>query len=171
MEYNKNKAKGYTLPYDTPYQQHMKKVKDITSAVSHALSAQILLLPRYSMVKTEGAMLHSMVCYVIYYAAEIQRGVWEEQSPDQHGPWGSWDPCCQGGLQEHHQCKCLKLPNQENMFFFSLWKSDTLDIMLFFPGSSLTTRRNTRPPRTSGSGHRTDQTSSTLPRIPCNRVM
>lgn len=34
MEYNKTKAKGYTLPYDTPYQQHMKKVKDITSSVS-----------------------------------------------------------------------------------------------------------------------------------------
>lgn len=35
MEYNKTKAKGYTLPYDTPYQQHMKKVKDITSNVSY----------------------------------------------------------------------------------------------------------------------------------------
>lgn len=34
MEYNKNKAKGYTLPYDTPYQQHMKRVKEITSNVS-----------------------------------------------------------------------------------------------------------------------------------------
>lgn len=34
MEYNKTKAKAYTLPYDTPYQQHMKKVKDITSTVS-----------------------------------------------------------------------------------------------------------------------------------------
>ncbi|MEQ2185023.1 hypothetical protein GOODEAATRI_013928, partial [Goodea atripinnis] len=31
MEYNKTKAKGYTLPYDTPHQQHMKKVKEITS--------------------------------------------------------------------------------------------------------------------------------------------
>lgn len=37
MEYNKNKAKGYTLPYDTPYQQHMKRVKDITSNVSPTL--------------------------------------------------------------------------------------------------------------------------------------
>lgn len=34
MEYNKNKAKGYTIPYDTPYQQHIKKVKEITSNVS-----------------------------------------------------------------------------------------------------------------------------------------
>lgn len=34
MEYNKTKAKGYTLPFDTPHQQHMKKVKDITSNVS-----------------------------------------------------------------------------------------------------------------------------------------
>lgn len=37
MEYNKNKAKGYTLPYDTPYQQHMKRVKEITSNVSPTL--------------------------------------------------------------------------------------------------------------------------------------
>lgn len=34
MEYNKTKAKAYTLPYDTPHQQHMKKVKEITSNVS-----------------------------------------------------------------------------------------------------------------------------------------
>lgn len=33
MEHNKTKAKAYTLPYDTPHQQHMKKVKDITSNV------------------------------------------------------------------------------------------------------------------------------------------
>lgn len=33
MEYNKTKAKAYTLPYDTPHQQHMKKVKEITSNV------------------------------------------------------------------------------------------------------------------------------------------
>lgn len=37
MEYNKNKAKGYTLPYDTPHQQHMKRVKEITSNVSPTL--------------------------------------------------------------------------------------------------------------------------------------
>lgn len=37
MEYNKNKAKGYTLPFDTPYQQHMKRVKEITSNVSPTL--------------------------------------------------------------------------------------------------------------------------------------
>jgi len=36
MEHNKTKAKGYTLPYDTPHQQHMKRVKDITSNVGPA---------------------------------------------------------------------------------------------------------------------------------------
>lgn len=41
MEYNKTKAKAYTLPYDTPYQQHMKKVKDITSTVSRTLPLQM----------------------------------------------------------------------------------------------------------------------------------
>lgn len=43
MEYNKTKAKGYTLPYDTPYQQHMKKVKDITSNVSTSQTVCMLL--------------------------------------------------------------------------------------------------------------------------------
>uniref|UniRef100_A0A8C7LQP9 Nebulin n=1 Tax=Oncorhynchus mykiss TaxID=8022 RepID=A0A8C7LQP9_ONCMY len=33
MEYNKNKAKGYTLGHDTPHSTHMKKVKEITSVV------------------------------------------------------------------------------------------------------------------------------------------
>ena len=33
MEYNKNKAKGYSLPYDTPHQNHMKKVQALTSNV------------------------------------------------------------------------------------------------------------------------------------------
>lgn len=36
MEHNKTKAKGYTLPYDTPHTQHMKRVKDITSSVGPA---------------------------------------------------------------------------------------------------------------------------------------
>ncbi|XP_058468776.1 nebulin isoform X5 [Solea solea] len=35
MEYNKTKAKGYTLPYDTPHQQLMKKVKDMTSIMKY----------------------------------------------------------------------------------------------------------------------------------------
>ncbi|XP_072301321.1 nebulin isoform X6 [Eucyclogobius newberryi] len=35
MEYNKTKAKGYTLPFDTPHQNHMKKVKEITSALKY----------------------------------------------------------------------------------------------------------------------------------------
>lgn len=33
MEYNKTKARGYTLGHDTPLNQHMKKVKEITSNV------------------------------------------------------------------------------------------------------------------------------------------
>lgn len=42
MEYNKTKAKGYTLPYDTPHQQHMKKVKEITSNVGPLLTTHSL---------------------------------------------------------------------------------------------------------------------------------
>lgn len=37
MDYNKNKAKGYTLGHDTPLNLHMKKVKEITSNVSLAI--------------------------------------------------------------------------------------------------------------------------------------
>ncbi|XP_026150375.1 nebulin isoform X4 [Mastacembelus armatus] len=35
MEYNKTKAKAYTLPYDTPFQKHMKKVKDFPSSMKY----------------------------------------------------------------------------------------------------------------------------------------
>uniref|UniRef100_A0AAZ3PV70 Nebulin n=1 Tax=Oncorhynchus tshawytscha TaxID=74940 RepID=A0AAZ3PV70_ONCTS len=35
MEYNKNKAKGYTLGHDTPHSTHMKKVKEITSVLKY----------------------------------------------------------------------------------------------------------------------------------------
>lgn len=45
MEYNKNKARGYTLPHDTPLNHHMKRVKEITSSVSRPLL--ILLHPTH----------------------------------------------------------------------------------------------------------------------------
>ncbi|KPP78997.1 nebulin-like, partial [Scleropages formosus] len=35
MEYNKNKAKGYTLGHDTPVAQHMRRVKDIISTLKY----------------------------------------------------------------------------------------------------------------------------------------
>ncbi|XP_048095567.1 nebulin isoform X16 [Alosa alosa] len=35
MEYNKNKARGYTLPHDTPLNHHMKRVKEITSDLKY----------------------------------------------------------------------------------------------------------------------------------------
>uniref|UniRef100_A0A8C7Z4Q9 Nebulin n=1 Tax=Oryzias sinensis TaxID=183150 RepID=A0A8C7Z4Q9_9TELE len=34
-EYNMTKAKGYSLPFDTPHQQHMKRVKEITSDLKY----------------------------------------------------------------------------------------------------------------------------------------
>ena len=46
MEYNKTKAKGYTLPYDTPHGQHMKRVKDITSNVSPTQTPCTLIFDR-----------------------------------------------------------------------------------------------------------------------------
>lgn len=41
MEYNKNKAKGYTLGHDTPLNLHMKKVKELISNVS--LASEVLV--------------------------------------------------------------------------------------------------------------------------------
>merc|ERR1719167_2107821 len=35
MDYHKNKAKGYTLPYDTPNTTHMRRVKEITSNLKY----------------------------------------------------------------------------------------------------------------------------------------
>lgn len=58
MEYNKNKAKGYTLPYDTPYQQHMKRVKEITSNVSPTL-----LFSVKAQEEKQNALLHHFLNY------------------------------------------------------------------------------------------------------------
>lgn len=38
------------------------------------------------------------LCAFLCLTAEVQRGLREEQSSDQHGPRGSFDPCRQGGL-------------------------------------------------------------------------
>lgn len=65
-----------------------------------SIPAVLLQMHGESKSKIQVFMLSSLL--VIHLAAEIQRGVREEQGPDQHRPWGSWYPCCQGGLQEHH---------------------------------------------------------------------
>lgn len=134
MEYNKTKAKGYTLPYDTPHQQHMKKVKDITSNVSPAQTA--CTFKTFFKRGTGSQNMKSIFAFggvfFIHLAAEVQRSVWEEQGPDQHGPWGSWDPCCQGGLQEHHQCKCLWWRYREISLSVQCWPKINLTYPLFF---------------------------------------
>lgn len=62
-----------------------------------------------------------------------------------------------GGIREYH-------------FLFITDQSWTWHTQIFSV-FSLTTRRNMKPPRTSGSGQQTDPTLSMLPRTPCNRVM
>lgn len=136
MEYNKTKAKGYTLPYDTPHQQHMKKVKDITSNVSPAQTARTFktFFKRGTGNQNMKSIFAFGGVFFIHLAAEVQRSVWEEQGPDQHGPWGSWDPCCQGGLQEHHQCKCLWWRYREISLSVQCWPKINLTypLLLFF---------------------------------------
>lgn len=69
MEYNKNKAKGYTLPYDTPYQQHMKKVKEITSSVSPVF----FFSTRCQKFFEKSTNISSFI--LIHLIAEVQRSV------------------------------------------------------------------------------------------------
>lgn len=101
-------------------------------------------------------------------AAEVQGGVREEQSPDQHGPRGSWDPRCQGGLQEHQQRKQLQHDQGLSGELNDQIQNTAANT---FSNFSSTTRRSTRRPRTSGSGRPADQTLSTPPKTPCSRAM
>lgn len=71
MEYNKTKARGYTLGHDTPSSQHMKRVKEITSNVG---------LPFFSFAKRN--QIQDFLCPYIFYfkllfffTAEIQGSV------------------------------------------------------------------------------------------------
>lgn len=70
MEYNKTKAKAYTLPYDTPHQQHMKKVKEITSNVS----------PTQSDTEAQEVKIwHSSLCLVFLFILQLKyREVYEK---------------------------------------------------------------------------------------------
>lgn len=75
MEYNKTKAKGYTLPYDTPHQQLMKKVKDMTSNVSRT-QATFSPFSSYSGVLCVCVLtLYVCLCVLLHHAVEVQRSV------------------------------------------------------------------------------------------------
>uniref|UniRef100_A0A3B3ZNY5 SH3 domain-containing protein n=1 Tax=Periophthalmus magnuspinnatus TaxID=409849 RepID=A0A3B3ZNY5_9GOBI len=89
MEYNRTKAKGYTLPYDTPYQNHMKKVKDITSTLKYKevyerSKAQINMDPEAHSIRAakEAYKNISNLDYKKKYEATKNKWIWTADRPD-----------------------------------------------------------------------------------------
>ncbi|XP_051261110.1 nebulin isoform X48 [Dicentrarchus labrax] len=89
MEYNKTKAKGYTLPYDTPHQQHMKKVKDITSNLKYRevyekSKAQINMDPEAHEIRAAKEAYKNItnLDYKKKYEATKNKWIWTADRPD-----------------------------------------------------------------------------------------
>ncbi|KAM3862258.1 nebulin [Diretmus argenteus] len=89
MEYNKGKAKGYTLPYDTPYQQHMKKVKELTSNLKYKEvyekgKAHINMDPEAHSIRAakEAYKNISNLDYKKKYEATKYKWIWTVDRPD-----------------------------------------------------------------------------------------
>ncbi|XP_062257985.1 nebulin isoform X12 [Platichthys flesus] len=89
MEYNKTKAKGYTLPFDTPHQTHMKKVKEITSNLKYKevyerSKAQINIAPDAHEIRAarEAYKNCSNLDYKKKYEATKNQWIWTTDRPD-----------------------------------------------------------------------------------------
>ncbi|KAJ3592429.1 hypothetical protein NHX12_007556, partial [Muraenolepis orangiensis] len=88
-EYNKNKATGYTLPFDTPHQLHMKKVKEITSNLKYRevyekAKAQINMDPEAFEIRAakEAYKNTSNLDYKKKYEATKSKWIWTADRPD-----------------------------------------------------------------------------------------
>ncbi|TSM68907.1 Nebulin [Bagarius yarrelli] len=89
MEYNKNKAKGYTLGHDTPLNLHMKKVKEITSNLKYKEvyeknKAQINIAPDAFDIRAakEAYKNISNLDYKKKYEATKNKWIWTVDRPD-----------------------------------------------------------------------------------------
>ncbi|XP_068592932.1 nebulin [Cebidichthys violaceus] len=89
MEYNKTKAKGYTLPFDTPHQQHMKRVKDITSNLKYRevyekSKAQINIDPEAHSIRAAKEAYKNItnLTYKKKYEATKNKWIWTVDRPD-----------------------------------------------------------------------------------------
>ncbi|TKS67790.1 Nebulin [Collichthys lucidus] len=89
MEYNKTKAKAYTLPYDTPHQQHMKKVKEITSNLKYREvyekgKAQINMDPEAHEIRAAKEAYRNItnLDYKKKYEATKAKYIWTSDRPD-----------------------------------------------------------------------------------------
>ncbi|XP_077436854.1 nebulin isoform X1 [Vanacampus margaritifer] len=89
MEYNKNKARGYTLPYDTPHQNLMKKVKDFTSNMKYKElyernKAQINIDPEAHSIRAAKEAYRNItnLDYKKKYEATKFKWMWTPERPD-----------------------------------------------------------------------------------------
>ncbi|XP_046701861.1 nebulin isoform X1 [Silurus meridionalis] len=89
MEYNKNKAKGYTLGHDTPLNLHMKKVKEMTSNIKYKEiyeknKAQINMAPDSFDIRAakEAYQNISNLDYKKKYEATKNKWIWTVDRPD-----------------------------------------------------------------------------------------
>nr|XP_017213285.1 nebulin isoform X20 [Danio rerio] len=89
MEYNKTKARGYTLGHDTPMSQHMKKVKEITSNLKYKEvyernKAQINMAPDAHEIRAakEAYKNISNLDYKKKYEATKNKWIWTVDRPD-----------------------------------------------------------------------------------------
>ncbi|KAL0963985.1 hypothetical protein UPYG_G00316080 [Umbra pygmaea] len=89
MEYNKNKATGYTLGHDTPHSAHMKKVKEITSVLRYKevyerSKAQINMDPESFEIRAakEAYKNISNLDYRKKYQATKNKWIWTIDRPD-----------------------------------------------------------------------------------------
>ncbi|XP_023806845.1 nebulin isoform X25 [Oryzias latipes] len=89
MEYNMTKAKGYSLPFDTPHQQHMKRVKEITSDLKYRevyerSKAQINMDPEAHEIRAakEAYKNISNLDYRKKYQQTKNKWIWTTDRPD-----------------------------------------------------------------------------------------
>ncbi|KAI7808891.1 nebulin-like [Triplophysa rosa] len=89
MEHNKTKARGYTLGHDTPLNQHMKKVKEITSNLKYKEvyernKAHINIAPDAHDIRAakEAYKNISNLDYKKKYEATKNKWIWTADRPD-----------------------------------------------------------------------------------------
>ncbi|CAJ1079111.1 nebulin isoform X9 [Xyrichtys novacula] len=89
MEYNKTKAKAYTLPFDTPHQNHMKRVKEITSNLKYRevyekCKAQINIDPEAHEIRAAKEAYKNItnLDYKKKYEATKFKWMWTTDRPD-----------------------------------------------------------------------------------------
>lgn len=160
MEYNKNKAKGYTLGHDTPLNLHMKKVKELISNVSLAV------LERY---QAENTWLLIRKIFTLLYSLQLKyKEVYEKNKAQINIAPDAFD--IRAAKEAYKNISNVSSHSQQlSGLIFHFIRNEFIPCVPFC--SSLTTKRNMRPPRINGFGLWTGPTLSMLPSSTTNRVM